>query len=70
MAEAFAEEDLSIPEDVPSADDPSSRANPRDLESAGFSLDEFAALLSKYDYNSSLATSSTAPFLPWSRRAR
>ena len=51
MAEAFAEEDLSIPEDVPSADDPSSRANPRDLESAGFSLDEFAALLSKYDYN-------------------
>ena len=26
MAEAFAEEDLSIPEDVPSADDPSSRA--------------------------------------------
>jgi len=51
MAEAFGEEDLSIPEDVPSADDPSSRANPRDLESAGFSLDEFAALLSKYDYN-------------------
>jgi len=51
MADAFAEEDLSIPEDVPSADDPSSRANPRDLESAGFSLDEFAALLSKYDYN-------------------
>ena len=49
--EAFEAEELAIPEDVPSADDPSSRANPRNLDDAGFTLDEFAALLSKYDYN-------------------
>jgi len=49
--DAFAEEDLSIPEDVPTADDPSSRASSRDLDGAGFTLDEFASLLSKYDYN-------------------
>ena len=49
--QAFAEDDLSIPEDVPSADDPSSRATSRSLDDAGFTLDEFAALLSKYDYN-------------------
>ena len=47
---AFEAEDLST-EDVPSADDPSSRANPRNLDDAGFTIDEFAALLSKYDYN-------------------
>ena len=51
VEEAFEAEELAIPEDVPSADDPSSRANPRNLEDAGFTLDEFAALLSKYDYN-------------------
>ena len=45
--QAFAEEDLSIPEEVPSADDPSSRATTRSLDDAGFTLDEFAALLSK-----------------------
>ena len=49
VEEAFEAEELAIPEDVPSADDPSSRANPRNLEDAGFTLDEFAALLSKYD---------------------
>ena len=48
---AFEAEDLSIPEDVPTADDPGSRASQRDLNDAGFTLDEFAALLSKYDYN-------------------
>lgn len=49
--QAFEGEDLSIPEDVPTADDPSSRAASRNLDDAGFTLDEFAALLSKYDYN-------------------
>ena len=49
--QALAEEDLSIPEDVPTADDPSSRAAKNDLSGAGFTLDEFASLLSKYDYN-------------------
>ena len=47
----FSEEDLSIPEEVPTADDPSSRASSRNLDDAGFTIDEFAALLSKYDYN-------------------
>ena len=51
VEEAFEAEEMAIPEDVPSADDPSSRANPRNLDDAGFTLDEFAALLSKYDYN-------------------
>ena len=50
--EAFeAAEDLGIPEDVPTADDPGSRASSRNLDDAGFTIDEFAALLSKYDYN-------------------
>ena len=49
--QAFEGEDLSIPEDVPTADDPTSRAASRSLDDAGFTLDEFAALLSKYDYN-------------------
>jgi small subunit ribosomal protein S1 len=40
-----------IPKNIPSADDSSSRINKSDLESAGFTLDEFASLLSKYDYN-------------------
>jgi small subunit ribosomal protein S1 len=43
--------DLDIPEDVPTADDPSSRASSRDMDGVGFTLDEFASLLSKYDYN-------------------
>ncbi|MFM8258332.1 MAG: 30S ribosomal protein S1, partial [Vulcanococcus sp.] len=43
--------DLEIPEEVPSADDPSSRAAARDIDGVGFTLDEFASLLSKYDYN-------------------
>ena len=46
-----AELDLGIPEEVPSADDPSSRAAARDIDGVGFTLDEFASLLSKYDYN-------------------
>ena len=49
--EAFEAEDLSIPEDVPTADDPSSRADRSNLDEAGFTLDEFSALLSKYDCN-------------------
>jgi small subunit ribosomal protein S1 len=44
--------DLAIPEEVPTADDPSSRATSRsDIDGVGFTLDEFASLLSKYDYN-------------------
>ena len=51
QADFGTDEDLSIPDDIPTADDPSSRAASRDMDSAGFTLDEFAALLSKYDYN-------------------
>ena len=40
-----------IPKDIPAADNSSSRTKKSDLESAGFTLDEFASLLSKYDYN-------------------
>ncbi len=36
--------------DIPSADSSSSRKN-KDLENVGFTLDEFASLLGKYDYN-------------------
>jgi small subunit ribosomal protein S1 len=50
--EAAAELDLAIPEEVPSADISSSRGSAsRDSEGVGFTLDEFASLLSKYDYN-------------------
>ena len=45
------EEEEDIPKNIPAADDSSSRINKSDLESAGFTLDEFASLLSKYDYN-------------------
>ena len=47
--ELKAEEE--IPKNIPAADESSSRINKSDLESAGFTLDEFASLLSKYDYN-------------------
>ena len=50
-AEAAADLDFGIPEEVPSADDSSSRNAGRDLDAVGFTLDEFASLLSKYDYN-------------------
>ena len=36
--------------DIPSADESSSRRN-NDLENAGFTQEEFASLLGKYDYN-------------------
>ena len=36
--------------DIPSADSSSSRKN-TDLENAGFTQEEFASLLGKYDYN-------------------
>jgi small subunit ribosomal protein S1 len=49
--EASADLNLDIPEEVPSADDPSSRAVTVDSDGAGFTLEEFASLLSKYDYN-------------------
>ena len=45
------EEDLSFEtKDVPSADSSSSRRN-SDLDTAGFTQEEFASLLGKYDYN-------------------
>ena len=45
------EEDLSFNQnDIPSADSSSSRSNP-DFENAGFTQEEFASLLGKYDYN-------------------
>lgn len=49
--ETSADLNLDIPEEVPTADDPSSRVASRDTDSAGFTLEEFASLLSKYDYN-------------------
>jgi len=52
LAELDQELDLAIPDEVPTADDASSRVAPRDSDNGvGFTLDEFAALLSKYDYN-------------------
>ena len=36
--QAFDAEDLGIPEDVPTADDPSSRADRNNLEDAGFTI--------------------------------
>jgi small subunit ribosomal protein S1 len=50
-ADAAIDLDLAIPEEVPAADDPSSRASKRDSEGIGFTLEEFASLLSKYDYH-------------------
>ncbi|MFM7085917.1 MAG: S1 RNA-binding domain-containing protein, partial [Cyanobium sp.] len=43
--------DPALLEDVPAADDAGSRVAARDGDGVGFTLDEFAALLSKYDYN-------------------
>tara|TARA_Y100001970_G_scaffold290092_1_gene422548 strand:- start:4561 stop:5685 length:1125 start_codon:yes stop_codon:yes gene_type:complete len=37
--------------EIPKADSSSSRANKNDLDNAGFTLEEFASLLGKYDYN-------------------
>ncbi|MFM9109535.1 MAG: S1 RNA-binding domain-containing protein, partial [Prochlorococcaceae cyanobacterium] len=48
---AAAEAALDIPEEVPAADDSGSRPTPRSSDDVGFTLDEFASLLSKYDYN-------------------
>ena len=45
------EQEDDIPKNIPTADSSSSRVNKNDLENAGFTLDEFASLLSKYDYN-------------------
>ena len=51
LDEVDADLDLEIPEEVPSADASSSRGAGRDSEGVGFTLDDFASLLSKYDYN-------------------
>ncbi len=48
---SLSEEDLSLEEnDIPSADSSSSRTN-IDFENPGFTQEEFASLLGKYDYN-------------------
>ena len=48
---SIKEEDLSFDEkEIPSADSSSSRKG-IDLENAGFTQEEFASLLGKYDYN-------------------
>ena len=45
------QEDLSFEnQDIPSADSSSSRTN-EDFDNAGFTQEEFASLLGKYDYN-------------------
>ena len=50
-SETHHEEDLSFEQnEIPSADSSSSR-NRVDMESAGFTQEEFASLLGKYDYN-------------------
>ena len=57
LSEEFEENSINelkendIPKNIPAADESSSRMSKSDLESAGFTLDEFASLLSKYDYN-------------------
>jgi len=51
LLEADADFELDIPEEVPSADASSSRGAGRDSEGVGFTLEDFASLLSKYDYN-------------------
>jgi small subunit ribosomal protein S1 len=43
--------DLGLPNEIPAADSSSSRGSGREAEAVGFTLDEFAALLNKYDYN-------------------
>jgi small subunit ribosomal protein S1 len=50
-AEAAADLDLAALEEVPAADASSSRNAGRSSDDVGFTLDEFASLLSKYDYN-------------------
>ena len=51
ISETQKEEDLSFDtKDIPSADSSSSRRN-SDLDTAGFTQEEFASLLGKYDYN-------------------
>jgi len=50
-AEEAADLDLAALEEVPSADISSSRGAGRSNDDVGFTLDEFASLLSKYDYN-------------------
>ena len=50
-SETTKEEDLSFEtKDIPTADSSSSRRN-SNLDTAGFTQEEFASLLGKYDYN-------------------
>ena len=49
-SKANSEEKSYEDKDIPSADSSSSRKS-NDLENVGFTLDEFASLLGKYDYN-------------------
>ena len=43
--------DQGLPDEIPAADSSSSRLLAREAEGVGFTLDEFASLLNKYDYN-------------------
>ena len=57
------EEDLSFEKsDIPSADSSSSRTN-TDFDNAGFTQEEFASLLGKYDYNFKPGDLVKVPFL-------
>jgi small subunit ribosomal protein S1 len=49
--DSFDLEENDIPSEIPAADSSSSRAFSREEEGVGFTLDEFASLLNKYDYN-------------------
>jgi len=49
--EDFTSQETLNEEEIPTADDPGSRVKKYDFDGAGFSLEEFDSLLSKYDYN-------------------
>jgi small subunit ribosomal protein S1 len=49
--DSFDLDEQDIPSEIPAADSSSSRASGREVEGVGFTLDEFASLLNKYDYN-------------------
>ena len=49
--EGTASDDSYAPEEIPTADDPSSRVKKYDFDGVGFTLEEFDSLLGKYDYN-------------------
>jgi small subunit ribosomal protein S1 len=49
--DSFDLDEHDIPAEIPAADSSSSRASSREDDGVGFTLDEFASLLNKYDYN-------------------